>query len=304
MSTSAIAISHPRTSAWSKVRDYLELTKPRIAILVLLVVVASGIAANWGLSVGWTLVHAVIGTCLVAASASAANHLLERDRDGRMDRTSDRPLPAGRITPTGALVFAAVTLLAGGIWLALLAGWQAAFWGLLTWCLYVLVYTPLKTRTTANTAVGAVAGAMPVFIGWSAVGGEIDVRAVSLFLILLLWQFPHFMAIAWLYRQDYARGGYQMLPVVDPSGRRAGVQSVLAAAALVPVAVLPAINAPNWLGAVYLVAVTALGLAQLGVAFWFLLSTSDRSARCLLRMSLIYMPLLLLLLIVIPLNLI
>jgi protoheme IX farnesyltransferase len=304
MSTTAIAISQQRSSTWSKVRDYLELTKPRIAVLVLLVVVASGIAASWGESLGWTLVHAVIGTCLVASSASAANQLLERDRDGRMNRTSDRPLPAGRITPAGALAFAAVTLLAGGVWLALLAGWQAAFWGLLTWCLYVLVYTPLKTRSASNTAIGAVAGAMPVFIGWSAAGGEIDVRAVSLFLILLLWQFPHFMAIAWLYRQDYARGGYQMLPVIDPSGRRAGVQSVLAAAALVPVAALPALNAPNWLGAIYIAAVTALGLAQLAVAFWFLLATSDRSARCLLRMSLIYMPILLVLLIVIPLNLI
>ena len=300
MSTSAIVVSPSRASAWSKVRDYVELTKPRIAVLVLLVVVASGIAAAWGVADGWTLVHAVIGTCLVASSASAANQLWERNRDGRMHRTADRPLPAGRIGTAGTLVFAAATLLAGGIWLALLAGWQAAFWGLLTWCLYVLVYTPLKTRTTANTAIGAVAGALPVFIGWSAAGGEIDVRGAALFLILLLWQFPHFMAIAWLYRHDYARGGYLMLPVVDPSGRRAGVQAVLAAAALVPIAALPVLNAPTWLAAVYLVAVTVLGLLQLAVAFWFLLSTSDRSARCLLRMSLVYMPLLLVLLIAIP----
>ena len=300
MSTSAIVVSPSRASAWSKVRDYVELTKPRIAVLVLLVVLASGIAAGWGLADGWTLLHAVIGTFLVASSASAANQLLERNRDSQMHRTADRPLPAGRISPAGALAFAAVTLLAGGLWLALLAGWQAALWGLVTWCLYVLVYTPLKTRTTANTAIGAVAGALPVLIGWSAAAGALDVRAASLFLILLLWQFPHFMAIAWLYRHDYARGGYQMLPVVDPSGRRAGVQAVLAAAALVPVAALPVLNAPNALAAVYLVAVTALGLLQLAVAFWFLLSTSDRSARCLLRMSLIYMPILLVLLIAIP----
>jgi heme o synthase len=302
MSTSAIAISQSRASAWSKVCDFVELTKPRIAVLVLLVVVASGIAATWGIASAWTLFHALIGTCLVAASASAANQFLERDRDGRMERTSDRPLPSGRIAPAGALVFVTATLLAGGAWLTLLAGWQAAFWGLLTWVLYVLVYTPLKTRVTANTAIGAVAGAMPVFIGWSAGGGQLDVRAVALFMILLLWQFPHFMAIAWLYRQDYARGGFRMLPVVDPSGRRAGVQAVLAAAALVPVAVIPALSAPNWLGAVYIVAVTMLGLIQLGVSFWFLLATSDRSARCLLRMSLIYMPLVLFFLIVIPLG--
>ncbi len=304
MSTSAIALSQPRASAWAKARDFVELTKPRIAVLVLLVVVASGIAANWGIAGGGTLMHAVIGTCLVAASASAANQWLERDRDGRMHRTSDRPLPAGRISSSQALVFAAIALGAGTAWLASLAGWTPTVYGLVTWCLYVLVYTPLKPRTTANTAVGAVAGAMPVFIGWTAVGGEIDVRAMSLFLILLLWQFPHFMAIAWLYRHDYARGGYQMLPVVDPSGRRAGVQAVLAAAALIPVAALPALDAPNWLGAIYLVMVTGLGLVQFAIAFWFLLSTSDRSARCLLRMSLMYMPVLLVLLIAIPLNLI
>jgi protoheme IX farnesyltransferase len=290
------------TTAWSKVRDFVELTKPRIAVLVLLVVIASGIAAQWGPASGWILIHAIIGTCLVAASASAANQLLERDRDGRMHRTSDRPLPSGRITAGQALAFAAVTLLAGGAWLAVFAGWQAALYALVTWVLYVLVYTPLKTRVASNTAVGAFAGAMPVFIGWSAGGGEFDVRAVSLFMILLLWQFPHFMAIAWLYRHDYARGGYQMLPVVDPSGRRAGVQAVLAAVALVPVAVLPALSAPNWLGATYIVTVTVLGLAQLAIAFWFLLQTSDRSARCLLRMSLVYMPLVLVQLIAIPLG--
>lgn len=301
MSTSAIAISQPRTNAWTKVRDFVELTKPRIAVLVLLVVAASGIAASWGVVDGWTLVHAVIGTCLVAASASAANQWLESARDGRMHRTCDRPLPAGRISSRQALLFAAATLLAGVAWLVFLVGLAPALWAIGTWLMYVLAYTPLKTRVAANTAVGAVAGAMPVLIGWTAASGQIDVRAMALFLVLLLWQFPHFMAIAWLYRHDYARGGYQMLPVVDPSGRRAGVQSVLAAAALVPVAALPVLSAPNWVGVVYLIGVTTLGLAQLVIAFWFLFSTTDRSARWLLRMSLVYMPVLLLLLICIPL---
>jgi protoheme IX farnesyltransferase len=300
MSTSAISISQPRTSAWTRARDFVELTKPRIAVLVLLVVAASGIAASWGLVDGWTLVHAVVGTCLVAASASAANQWLESDRDGRMHRTCDRPLPSRRISSRQALLFAAATLLAGVAWLVFLVGLAPALWAIATWLMYVLVYTPLKTRVAANTAVGAVAGAMPVLIGWTAAGGPIDVRAMALFLVLLLWQFPHFMAIAWLYRHDYARGGYKMLPVVDPSGRRAGVQSVLAAAALVPVAALPVLTAPNWLGAVYLIGVTALGLAQLVIAFWFLIATSDRSARWLLRMSLVYMPVLLVLLIAIP----
>jgi protoheme IX farnesyltransferase len=209
-------------------------------------------------------------------------------------------LPAGRITSRQALIFTAATLLAGVAWLLLLVGGTSAAWAIVTWFLYVLVYTPLKTRLAANTAVGAVAGAMPVLIGWTAAGGEIDVRAMALFLVLLLWQFPHFMAIAWLYRHDYARGGYQMLPVVDPTGRRAGVQSVLAAAAIVPVAALPVLSAPNWAGVIYLIGVTALGLTQLAIAFWFLMATSDRSARWLLRMSLVYMPVLLVLLIAIP----
>lgn len=299
MSTSAV-ISQQSSVVWSRLRDFLELTKPRIAVLVLLVVAASGIAAAWGLADGWALVHAILGTCLVAGSASAANQWLESARDGRMVRTSDRPLPSGRILPRQAILFTAATLIAGLAWLLILAGVAPAMWGLLTWCLYVLVYTPLKPRTTANTAVGAVAGAMPVLIGWTAMGNELDMRALSLFLLLFLWQFPHFMAIAWIYRQDYARGGYQMLPVVDPSGRRAGVQAVLAAAALIPVAALPVLNAPNWLAAFYLVAVTLLGLLQLALALWFLLSTSDRPARWLLRMSLIYMSLLLVLLIAIP----
>ena len=301
MSTSAISIAAPRTTAWAKARDFVELTKPRIALLVLLVVAASGIAASWGVADGWTLLNAVFGTCLVAASASAANQWLERDRDGRMHRTSGRPLPSGRISSRQALLFVAVTVLAGAAWLAFFAGWQPAAWSLVTWLIYVLVYTPLKTRLPANTAVGAVAGALPVLIGWTAAGGQVDTRAVALFLVLFLWQFPHFMAIAWLYRHDYARGGYQMLPVIDPSGRRAGVQSVLAAAALIPVAALPVLNAPNWLSVVYLVGVTMLGLIQLAISFWFLMATSDRSARWLLRMSLVYMPMLLVLLSSIPL---
>lgn len=302
MSTGTLTIAERRTAVWAKVRDFAELTKPRIALLVLLVVAASGLAANWGLADGWTLIHAILGTCLVAGSASAANQWLESQRDARMARTASRPLAAGRLTSMQALAFIAFALAAGTVWLVLLAGWAPAAWGVATWCLYVLAYTPLKPRAACNTAIGAVAGAMPVFIGWSAMGAAIDARGLALFGVLFLWQFPHFMAIAWLYRHDYARGGYRMLPVVDPSGRRAGVQAVLAATALVPVAAIPVLAAPNWLGAVYLVVVTLLGLVQLGLSFWFLMATSDRSARWLLRMSLIYMPVLLILLIAIPLG--
>jgi heme o synthase len=303
MSTSTLVTARPRTGIVSHLLDYAALTKPRIAVLVLVVVVASAVMAAWttGATVsGWAVFHACLGTLLVASSASAANQWLEIRRDGRMNRTADRPLPAGRISSFGALAFTAVTLVAGLIDLAIALPLSAALWAGLTWLLYVAVYTPLKPLSSANTAVGAVAGALPVFIGWSAVSESLDIRAVALFLTLYLWQFPHFMAIAWLYREDYARGGYQMLPVVDPSGRRAGVQAVLSAAALIPVSTIPALAAPGWGGPLYLIVVTLLGLAQLLVAALFLAQMNREAARRLVRMSLIYLPVLLGLLVIIP----
>lgn len=303
MSTSSLATSRPRTGAIALAADYVELTKPRIAVLVLVVIIASAVMAAWttGASVnGWAVLHACLGTLLVASSASAANQWVEIRRDARMNRTADRPLPAGRISSAGALVFAGVTLLAGLLYLAFTLPQSAVLWAVLTWLLYVAVYTPLKPISSANTAVGAVAGALPVFIGWSAVSESLDIRAVALFLTLYLWQFPHFMAIAWLYREDYARGGYKMLPVVDPSGRRAGVQAVLCAAALLPVSSIPALAAPGWGGPLYLVIVTLLGLAQLLAAVMFLVQMNREAARRLLRMSLIYLPILLGLLVIVP----
>ena len=303
MSTSTIAASRARSGVLSITLDYLELTKPRIAVLVLVVIVASAVMAAWTTNTpvsGWPIFHACLGTLLVAGSASAANQWLEIRRDSRMNRTADRPLPAGRISPLGALAFVVLTLVAGLAYLAVTLPLSAVLWAALTWLLYVAVYTPLKPVSSANTAVGAVAGALPVFIGWSAVSESLDIRAVALFLTLYLWQFPHFMAIAWLYREDYARGGYKMLPVVDPSGRRAGVQAVLSAAALIPVSTIPALAAPGWGGPLYLVIVTLLGLAQLLVAALFLAQMNRESARRLLRMSLIYLPILLGLLVLVP----
>jgi protoheme IX farnesyltransferase len=303
MSTTTLAASRTRSGVLCLALDYLELTKPRIAVLVLVVVVASSVMAAWttGVAVsGWAIFHACVGTLLVAGSASAANQWLEVRRDARMNRTAGRPLPAGRISSFGALAFAAIMLLAGLVYLANTLPFSATLWASLTWLLYVAVYTPLKPISSANTAVGAVAGALPVFIGWSAVSESLDIRAVALFLTLYLWQFPHFMAIAWLYREDYARGGYKMLPVVDPSGRRAGVQAVLSAAALIPVSTIPALAAPGWGGPLYLIIVTLLGLAQLLIAAMFLAQMNREAARRLLRMSLVYLPVLLGLLVIVP----
>jgi len=244
--------------------------------------------------------HAMLGTLLVAASASAANQWLERRSDARMARTASRPLPAGRLSSSEAFAFAAATLVGGVLYLACFVNLAATGWALLTWALYVLVYTPLKMLSSVNTAVGAVAGALPVLIGWSATGTPIDARAVALALLLFLWQFPHFMAIAWLYRSDYNRAGYQMLTVVEPTGRRAGWQAVLAALALVPVSLVPVLATPGLGSVLYLAGAVLLGAGQLGLAALFLRQADDWRARLLLRASLVYLPTVLVMLMLAP----
>src|SRR5439155_18037626 len=230
------------------------------------------------------------GTLLVAASASAANQWLERRHDGRMARTASRPLPAGRLSGGEALVFSSVCFLGGFAQLALNVNLTCAGWALVTWAIYVLAYTPLKTVSATNTAVGAVAGALPVLIGWSAVGIELDRRSLALFLILFLWQFPHFMAIAWLYRRDYAQAGYKMLTVVDPTGRRAGWQAALAALAIIPVSIVPVLAAPGLGIVLYATGAVLLGMGQLVLAVLFWQRPSDGIARLLLKASLVYLP--------------
>lgn len=294
MSTSSIAVAQPRAAVLARAWDYVELTKPKIAVLELVVVLTAALVATWNTpSEPIVLLHALLGTLLVAASASAANQWLERRRDARMPRTANRPLAAGRLSNAEAIVFAAVTLAAGTVQLALLVNLACAGWALLTWALYVLAYTPLKTRSSLNTAVGAVAGALPVFIGWSATGTPLDERALALALVLFLWQFPHFMAIAWLYRRDYAEAGYQMLTVVEPTGRQAGWQAVLAALALLPVSLIPVLAAPGLGSVLYILVAAALGVGQLALAGLFWQRATDRRARLLLRASLVYLPTLL-----------
>ena len=300
MSTTTLTLPQRRSAILARAWDYLELTKPRIAVLIMVVIAATMFVATWGQLNPLTMLHAMLGTLLVAASASASNQWIERHRDARMLRTADRPLPAGRLLAWEVATFAALLLISGLAYLIVMLDAATAAWGGLTWILYVLLYTPLKPLTSANTAVGAVAGALPVLIGWSATGAALDERAMALFLVLFLWQFPHFMAIAWLYRQQYARAGHKMLTVVDPTGRRAGWQAVLAALALVPVSIVPALHSADLGGAAYGFAATALGLLQLSVAIWFFVATSETSARWLLRASLVYLPALLALLMFVP----
>ncbi len=204
----------------ARLSDYAELGKIRIASLELVVVTVAASLATGGLPAGSLLVPLLLGTTLIAISASAANQWLERDLDARMPRTRSRPLPAGRVSMFEAVSLAAATLLAGVWMLGIFVNWTTATVAIATWIVYVVVYTPLKTRSPLNTAVGAVSGCLPVLIGWTATGAPLSLTAAALTVVLFLWQFPHFMAIAWLYRDDYRAGGFQMLTVVDPSGLR------------------------------------------------------------------------------------
>jgi protoheme IX farnesyltransferase len=294
-----------QSSLARKLIDYVELTKPKISVLVLVTVAVAMFVGNWGPPSSWLLFHTLAGTALVAASASALNQRLERATDALMARTAGRPLPAGRLGEREALVFGGVTIALGLGYLALAVNELAAALGALTWILYVPLYTPLKRLTPFNTVVGAVAGALPTLIGWAAVGGSFSfspggggVTAATLFLIVYLWQFPHFMAIAWIYRRQYAAAGLRMLTVVDPSGSRAGSQAVMAALALLPVSLVPVVQHA---GATYFAAATTLGLAYLACSALFCLRRDEASARWLLRASLIYLPVLLALFVLVPL---
>ena len=285
-----------RATLLSRAIDYVELTKPRIAVLVLVSVAAGGFLASLGQPDPFALLHALVGTSLVAASASAFNHYLERDSDRRMQRTAGRPLPAGRLTEHEVLIFGTLMLVAGVAYVSLTLGlWPLLFAGL-SWVVYVLLYTPLKSRSHLNTHVGAISGALPVLIGASATGSHWQ-PAAALFCILLLWQFPHFMAIAWLYRKDYGAAGLKMSPVVDPSGRHAGMQAVVCALMLLPLSFLAATgHFPAWDAFWFMLLALLLGTAQLACAIAFCLNMNDTTARLLLRASLVYLPSLLILL--------
>jgi protoheme IX farnesyltransferase len=304
MSTTAVAYTARRATILERLADYLELTKPRIATLVLVTVVVAAYIGNAGAPDGWLLVHTLLGTALVAASASALNQWWEQRTDLLMERTEKRPLPDGRLSSAEVLMFGIVTITVGSVYLSLAVNVLTASLGLLTWLIYVWIYTPLKTRTPLNTFVGAIAGALPVLMGWAAVGasfnlGVVGEKAAALFLIVFLWQFPHFMAIAWIYRKQYGAAGMKMLPVVDPSGRRAGAQSVITALLLLPVSIVP--MALHAVGPVYFAGAIGLGLAYFVASCRFCVRPNEQTSRTLLRVSLVYLPALLLLMMFAPL---
>ena len=274
-------------SAW---RDFYELLKPRMNLLILgTTTVGFSIAART--TADWArLPNALFGTALCAASAAILNQYLEREYDGLMPRTAHRPLPTGRISPAHALLLGVTTGLFGGLYLLLFVNWMTAVLGSITLLSYVLVYTPLKRVTTLNTIVGAIPGAVPPMMGWTAVTGSLAAPAWALFGILFVWQIPHFLAIATLYREDYRLGGFKMLPVNDPTLRATGRQILLYSAAL-PVSLLPAMVG-------VCVEVYTVSAVLLGVGFFaFCVSCATRrtraEARKLFFASIIYLPLLL-----------
>ena len=232
----------------------------------------------------------MLGIALLASGIGTLNQFIERELDGLMRRTADRPLPSGRLLPFEALWFGVLLTATAELYLALFVNALTAVVGLTVIAGYLFLYTPLKTRTTLSTVVGAFPGAVPPLIGWTAARGQIDVAAWVLFAILFLWQFPHFLAIAWMYREDYGRAGIRMLPVVEPDGRVTGQQIIAYTLMLIPVSLLPTVLGIS--GRLYLVAALALGLLFLATSVRAALSKSNQHARQLLLASVLYLPLL------------
>ncbi|MFN8093057.1 MAG: heme o synthase [Vicinamibacteria bacterium] len=268
--------------------DRIELTKPRITAMVVFTALVGFVTAADEPLRGAALAAALVGTGLVAAGAAVLNQVLERDTDALMERTRQRPLPAGRVLPAEAVAFGTGVTLAGHALLLAVCGPLPAAVAFVTWSSYLFVYTPLKRRTPLATLVGAVPGALPPVIGWTARTGSLDQGAFILFAILFLWQVPHFLAIAWLYRDDYARGGFPMLPVLDREGSFTARQAVVHSLALLLVSLLP--FPAGLAGPVYLAGAALLGVALTLFAMRLLSQRTLPAARGLFLASVLYLP--------------
>ena len=283
----AIALRRARTE------DFVELTKPRIVLLVM-VTVAAGfwMAAPPGHD-AMILFHVLLGTALVAAGTNALNQVVERDVDALMHRTRTRPVPAGRLSVTAATVFAWIVGIAGIVYLMLFVNWLVAALAAVTLVSYVFLYTPLKRRTTVSTLIGAVPGALPIVGGWAAATGTLSPGAWALFGILFLWQLPHFLALGWLYREDYARAGLKILSVVDSDGRETFWYASMYAGALLPVSLAPTLL--GIAGRFYFVGAILLSAGFLLASTAVARRCTAANARRLFRVSLAYLPMLLIL---------
>ncbi|MGH9734370.1 MAG: heme o synthase [Candidatus Acidiferrales bacterium] len=287
-------MSHAREAAVpaaSKWWSYVVLTKPDVTFLVVITTVAGFYLASPG-RIDWLLLlNTLCGTMLVAGGTAALNQYAERDMDAVMRRTAARPLPTGHLQPLEVLTFGVGAIFIGSVWLALDVNGLAAAIALATSLLYLGTYTPLKKKTPLATAVGAFPGALPPLIGWAAATGSISIGGWILFAILFFWQFPHFMAIAWMYRQDYARAGIKMLPVVDPQGDATFRQIIWTSIVLIPVSLLPSLLGLT--GVSYFFGALALGMIMAQVGLWANRTRTNLRAKWLMHATVAYIPLLL-----------
>jgi protoheme IX farnesyltransferase len=291
----AVVAEIERQTVRERISAYLELTKPRITFLIVLTSAAGFCLGSRGSLNYLVFSNAMIGIALLSSGIATLNQYIERDLDGLMKRTAERPLPSRRLLPWEALLFGSSLTIIAEIYLAVLVNPLTATLGLTVIAGYLFAYTPLKTRTSLSTMVGAFPGAVPPLIGWTAARGEINLEAWVLFAILFLWQFPHFLAIAWMYREDYGRAGILMLPVVEPEGRVTGQQIVVYTIMLLPVSLLPTFM--GLAGRIYLYGAAVLGLLFLFSSIRAAISKSRQSARQLLLASVIYLPLLFILMV-------
>lgn len=283
-----LAADDPFATFTSVTRDYLELSKARIVLMVLVTTAAGFLIGSFGNPDMTLFLHVLVGTAFVAAGTNALNQYVERDLDAKMNRTRTRPLPEGRITPRAAFGYAVAVVILGSLYLAVTVNILTSLLGLATLFSYLFAYTPLKLKTTLSTIVGAVPGAIPPLMGWSAARGSLDYGAGLLFAILFLWQLPHFLAIGWIYRDDYARAGYSILSVSDLDGRVSGRQAVLYSLALLPISLFPSFF--GLAGGGYLVGASACGFFLLAASVAFARNRTMRSARRLFIASIVYLP--------------
>jgi protoheme IX farnesyltransferase len=280
------SLEAPRASV--RIADLAEMMKPGITLMVVLTAGLGFLLAGGETFSFVLLVYTLLGTGLVSGGASVLNHVLERETDALMQRTANRPLPTGRMDPDVALLFGVAVAVAGLLVLYFAVNPLTALLGVAALAGYVFVYTPLKRVSSLATIIGAVPGAIPPMMGWSAVRGELDLAAWGLFGLLFFWQMPHFLAIAWLCREDYTRGGFPLLTVNDPDGTRTARQAVLWGAALIPVSLLP--SALGLMGGLYFMGALVLGLVYLGFGLAFARSRSTAGARWLMLASILYFP--------------
>jgi len=295
MKATAQVFSGSATADKSWVAVYADLIKARLTLLVLLTTLVGFYVGFRGPMDYALMFHALFGTALVASGAAALNQLLEREHDAKMRRTQNRPLPSGRLQPVTVMLFGGVCSVVGLVYLALLVNLLTCVIGAVSLVSYLFIYTPLKRLTWLNTAVGAIPGGLPPLMGWAAARGELDGGGWALFAILAFWQIPHFFAIAWIYRDEYAKAGFQMLPNVDPDGRRTATQSVSHALGLLTVSLCPFLF--RLAGLWYLVGAIILGSIFLWCAIRFSRELSLTRARQLFFASIVYLPLLLVLLV-------